>query len=108
MSKERARLPEVASVEGAWMQASTPAAAVTSRGGAAGETDWQHYFSAVRRRKWTVIAITLLGTALGLFASGLLRPPYSATALLWLETKDRAAAARQPRSGPRADERVDP
>src|SRR5256885_11588368 len=89
MSKERARLPEVASVEGAWMQASTPAAAVTSRGGAAGETDWQHYFGAVRRRKWTVIAITVLGTALGLFASGLLRPPYSATALLWFETKDR-------------------
>src|SRR5438445_499111 len=55
MSTERSRLPEVASVEGAWMRAATlPAAAVTSRGGALGETDWQHYFGAVRRRKWTL------------------------------------------------------
>src|SRR5256885_9595721 len=108
MSKERARLPEVASVEGAWMQASTLPAAVTSRGGAASETDWQHYFGAVRRRKWTVIAITVLGTALGLFASRLLHPPYSATALLWFETKDRAAAARDPRSATEADELLNP
>jgi len=109
MSTERSRLPEVASVEGAWMRAATlPAAAVTSRGGATGETDWQHYFGAVRRRKWTVIAITLLGTAVGLFASRLVHPPYSATALLWFETKDRAAAARDPRSASEADELLNP
>jgi len=109
MSTERSRLPEVASVEGAWMRAATlPAAAVTSRGGAAGETDWQHYFGAVRRRKWTVIAITLLGTAVGLFASRLVHPPYSATALLWFETKDRAAAARDPRSASEGDELLNP
>ena len=47
MSTERSRLPEVASVEGAWMRAATLPAAVTSRGGATGETDWQHYFGAV-------------------------------------------------------------
>src|SRR5947208_15347308 len=109
MSTERSRLPEVASVEGAWMRAATlPAAAVTSRGGAAGETDWQHYFSAVRRRKWTVIGVTLLGTALGLFASSLLHPPYSATALLWFETKDRAAAARDPRTASEGDGLLNP
>src|SRR2546430_9321268 len=108
MSTERSRLPEVASVEGAWMRAATLPAAVTSRGGVHGETDWQHYFGAVRRRKWTVIAITLLGTAAGLFASRLLHPPYSATALLWFETKDRAAAARDPRSASEADELLNP
>ena len=108
MSTERSRLPEVASVEGAWMRAATLPAAVTSRGGATGETDWQHYFGAVRRRKWTVIAITLLGTAVGLFASRLVHPPYSATALLWFETKDRAAAARDPRSASEADELLNP
>src|SRR2546429_648490 len=69
---------------------------------------WQHYFGAVRRRKWTVIAITLLGTAVGLFASRLVHPPYSATALLWFETKDRAAAARDPRSASEADELLNP
>src|SRR5256884_383839 len=70
--------------------------------------DWQHYCGAVRRRKWTVIAITLLGTAVGLFASRLVHPPYSATALLWFETKDRAAAARDPRSASEADELLNP
>src|SRR5437588_3887569 len=107
--RERSRLPEVASVEGALMRSSTlPAAEVWSRNGASGETDWQHYFGAVRRRKWTVVAVTCLGTALGLFASRLLHPPYSATALLWFETKDRAAAARDPRSASEADELLNP
>ena len=51
------------------MRAAGPAtAAVTSRNGASGETDWEHYFGAVRRRKWTVIGVTLLGTAVGLLA----------------------------------------
>src|SRR5437660_8948193 len=107
--RERSRLPEVASVEGALMRSSTlPAAEVWSRNGASGETDWEHYFGAVRRRKWTVVAVTCLGTALGLFASRLLHPPYSATALLWFETKDRAAAARDPRSASEADELLNP
>src|SRR2546423_9405113 len=108
LSPERSRLPEVASVEGAWRRAATLPAAVASRGGVHGETDWEHYFGAVRRRKWTVIAITLLGTAVGLFASRLVHPPYSATALLWFETKDRAAAARDPRSASEADELLNP
>jgi len=107
--RERSRLPEVASVEGALLRSSTlPAAEVWSRNAASGETDWQHYFGAVRRRKWTVVLVTCLGTALGLFASRLLHPPYSATALLWFETKDRAAAARDPRSASEADELLNP
>src|SRR2546421_9726236 len=107
MSTERSRLPEVASVEGAWMRAATLPAAVTSRGGAHGETDWEHYFGAVRRRKWTVIGVTLLGTAVGLLASRLLHAPYSATALLWFETKDRAAGSRDPRAS-EGDELLNP
>ena len=109
MSRERSRLPEVASVDGTWLRAPAPSTAdVASRTGVPGETDWQHYFGAVRRRKWTVIGVTLLGTALGLFASRLLHPPYSATALLWFETKDRAAAARDPRTASEADELLNP
>ena len=110
MSRQRSRLPEVASVEAGLTRAPASAAAeVWSRngGGASGETDWQHYFGAVRRRKWTVLAVTCVGTALGLFASRLLHPPYSATALLWFETKDRAAAARDPRGG-EPDELLNP
>jgi capsular exopolysaccharide synthesis family protein len=108
MSRQRSGLPEVASVEGAWMRAPTLPAEIASRNGAHGETDWQHYWGAVRRRKWTVLAVILLGTALGLFASRLLHPPYSATALLWFETKDRAAAARDPRTASEADELLNP
>src|SRR5437016_13497535 len=109
MSRERSRLPEVASVDGTWLRAPAPSTAdVASRTGVPGETDWQHDFGAVRRRKWTVIGVTLLGTALGLFASRLLHPPYSATALLWFETKDRAAAARDPRTASEADELLNP
>src|SRR2546423_4337553 len=108
MSKERSHLPEVASVEGAWMRAAGPAtAAVTARNGASGETDWEHYFGAVRRREWTVMAVTLLGTAVGLLASRLLHAPYSATALLWFETKDRAAGSRDPRAS-EGDELLNP
>src|SRR5437868_1488309 len=81
--------------------------AVTSRNGASGETDWEHYFGAVRRRKWTVIGVTLLGTAVGLLASRLLHAPYSATALLWFETKDRAAGSRDPRAS-EGDELLNP
>ena len=106
MSRERARLPEVASVE-SLTRLPSAAPQVWSRNGAAPETDWQHYFGAMRRRKWTVMAVTCLGTALGLSASRLLHPPYSATALLWFETKDRAAAARDPRAA-EPDELLNP
>src|ERR1051325_9623112 len=67
MSRERSRLPEVASVEGAGLRSSTlPSAEAWSRNGASSETDWQHYFGAVRRRKWTVVAVTCLGTTVHL------------------------------------------
>src|SRR5207302_7368977 len=99
--RERSRLPEVASVEGALLRSSTlPAAEVWSRNAASGETDWQHYFGAVRRRKWTVVLVTCLGTALGLFASRLLHPPSSLPPLLGFETRDRPAPPQAPRWAP--------
>src|SRR5256714_4427672 len=108
MSRERSQLPEVASVEGAWMRAAGPAtAAVTSRNGASGETDWEHYLGAVRWRKWTVIGVTLLGTAVGLLASRLLHAPYSATALRWVEARDRAAGSADRRAS-EGDELLNP
>jgi len=106
MSRERSRLPEIASVEGALTR--VPTLPALERNGVYGQTDWQQYFGAVRRRKWTVVAVTFLGTALGLFASRLLHPPYSATALLWFETKDRAAAARDARGSAEPDELLNP
>jgi polysaccharide biosynthesis transport protein len=104
MSRERSQLPEVASADALWIRPPTLPGDGMTRGGAPAETDWQHYFGAVRRRKWLVLAITIVGTTLGLAASRLLRPPYSATALLWFETKE---AASDPRASD-ADELLNP
>ena len=73
MSRERSQLPEVASADALWIRPPTLPGEGMTRGGAPAETDWQHYFSAVRRRKWLVLAITVVGTTLGLVASRLLR-----------------------------------
>ena len=104
MSRERSQLPEVASADALWIRPPTLPGDGTMRGGAPVETDWQHYLGAVRRRKWLVVAITVVGTVLGLVASRLLRPPYSATALLWFETRE---AASDPRATD-ADELLNP
>src|SRR2546429_6838489 len=53
------------------------------------------------------MGVTFWGTAVGLLASRLLHAPYSATALLWFETKDRAAGSRDPRAS-EGDELLNP
>src|SRR5437764_2634173 len=71
------------------------AASPSGGGGGAVDSDWERYLGAVRRRKWLVLALTALGTLLGVLASRLLAPEYSATALLWFEAEDRS---RDPRA----------
>ncbi|HXV85139.1 MAG TPA: Wzz/FepE/Etk N-terminal domain-containing protein, partial [Gemmatimonadales bacterium] len=51
--------------------------------------DWQRYVNAVRRHRWSVLAITLLGTAAGAAATRFLEPQYAATAMLWIEASGR-------------------
>jgi len=49
------------------------------------QSDWQRYLTAAMRHKWLVLAITLVGTALGFVASRFLDPRYSAKAILWVD-----------------------
>src|SRR5207247_1331732 len=105
MATERSETPAVTHppVEVVSLRAAAPAspdrpvprAAAPGGGGGGGiDSDWERYLGAVRRRKWLVLALTALGTLLGVLASRLLRPEYSATALLWFEAQDRSRDAR--------------
>ncbi|HEX9579689.1 MAG TPA: polysaccharide biosynthesis tyrosine autokinase [Gemmatimonadales bacterium] len=53
-------------------------------------SDWQRYVAAVRRHKWAVLLITVMGTGAGAVVTRMLDPQYSARAMLWIE-----AAARE-------------
>jgi len=49
------------------------------------QSDWQRYLTAALRHKWLVLAVTLVGTALGIVATRFLDPRYSAKAILWVD-----------------------
>jgi capsular exopolysaccharide synthesis family protein len=57
-------------------------------------SDWQRYVAAVRRHKWVVLLITVLGTGASFVMARFMDPQYSARALLWIE-----AAPRDPELG---------
>src|SRR6266516_1671909 len=51
----------------------------------AAEPDWRRILGAVRRRRWVVLAVTLLGTAAGVVAAAkFVGPRYLARARLWV------------------------
>ncbi len=47
--------------------------------------DWQRAGRALLRRRWLVIAVTLLATAGGVFGARLLHPQYEAQATIWID-----------------------
>jgi capsular exopolysaccharide synthesis family protein len=49
-------------------------------------SDWQHYMASIARHKWIVLAVTLVGTALGIAATRFLPPRYAARAILWIDS----------------------
>lgn len=49
------------------------------------QSDWQRYFNSVMRHKWLVLAVTLIGTAIGIVATRFLDPRYTAKAILWVD-----------------------
>jgi tyrosine-protein kinase Etk/Wzc len=51
--------------------------------------EWERYVSSVRRYKWIILLIALVGTASGLAAAYLVDPQYQAQATLWVESRDR-------------------
>src|SRR5262245_14520701 len=81
------RSPEESDVEIEMVpQAGTMAAATV--GAPAGEDDkvnWGRYTAALRRYKWLMLLIVLLGTAGGVVATRFLPPIYTAKATIWIE-----------------------
>ncbi len=55
--------------------------------------DWGRVISALRRYKWLVLAVSLLGLAGGVVASRLLKPQYVAQATIWIDQDGRNGAA---------------
>ncbi len=47
--------------------------------------DWGRYIAALRRYKWLILGLTVLGTVGGVFGSRLIKPDYSTTAKIWIE-----------------------
>ncbi len=47
--------------------------------------DWGRYLAALRRYKWMILGLTVLGTVGGVFGSRFIRPDYSTTAKIWIE-----------------------
>ncbi len=58
--------------------------------------DWTRLASALKTRKGFVFLVTVLGTALGVAASRLVRPSYVIEARLWLEASNRRSALSGP------------
>jgi succinoglycan biosynthesis transport protein ExoP len=47
---------------------------------------WQRYVSALRRYKWLILLITLLGTGIGVLVTRFLTPEYQVQATIWIES----------------------
>jgi succinoglycan biosynthesis transport protein ExoP len=47
---------------------------------------WQRYVSALRRYKWLILLITLLGTGIGVLVTRFLKPEYQVQATIWIES----------------------
>jgi capsular exopolysaccharide synthesis family protein len=47
--------------------------------------DWGRYIAALRRYKWMILGLTLLGTVGAVFGSRFINPDYTASAKIWIE-----------------------
>ncbi|HEX9054588.1 MAG TPA: polysaccharide biosynthesis tyrosine autokinase [Gemmatimonadales bacterium] len=47
---------------------------------------WHRYVSALRRYKWLILLITVLGTGIGVVATRFLTPQYDVQATIWIES----------------------
>ncbi|HSH46170.1 MAG TPA: polysaccharide biosynthesis tyrosine autokinase [Longimicrobiales bacterium] len=54
------------------------------------------YLAAVKRYKWLILLLTVLGTAGGVFLGGRMSPSYQTAATLWVERANREEAQRGP------------
>ena len=57
---------------------------------------WSRYFAALRRYKWLIVAILVVGTALGFGVTRMLAPVYEVHSTLWISTETRAEERATP------------
>jgi tyrosine-protein kinase Etk/Wzc len=60
---------------------------------------WARYFSALRRYKWMILLIVLLGTAAGFGATRLMAPEYQVQGTIWISDDTRRQNAGPVRGG---------
>jgi capsular exopolysaccharide synthesis family protein len=56
-----------------------------------GGIPWERFIAAIRRYKWLVLAVALVGTALSILASRFVKPEYSVVSTIYIEEPPRAA-----------------
>src|SRR5690606_7460045 len=54
---------------------------------------WGRYIAALQRYRWLILGITILGSALAVFATRFIKPQYTASATIWIEPQRREGAA---------------
>jgi len=57
--------------------------------------DWRRYVQAVRRYRWLILVLAVLGLGGGMVASRFLPPRYEVQATLWIQTEPRAAGSNR-------------
>ena len=62
--------------------------------------DWRRVWGAVRRFKWLILSVTVLGTAAGVVAARFAKPEYLAQATIWIDQADREENRRDADRGP--------
>lgn len=67
--------------------------------------DWRRYAHAVRRYRWLILGLAIVGTAVGFFAGRFLPPHYDVQATLWIQTEQQR---QQPNRGPVGNETLLP
>src|SRR5687767_9918672 len=73
-----------------------------------GGVPWSRYIAALRRYKWVILAVIVIGTALGVAATRLLKPIYEVHATIWISDAETRYGRSEERGPIRADELVNP
>jgi capsular exopolysaccharide synthesis family protein len=73
-----------------------PAPALYGEPAGGGGPDWRRILAAVRRFKWLVLGVVVLGTGAGFGVSRLISPGYVARATIWVDVADSRNRGAQP------------
>ncbi|HDH02891.1 MAG TPA: hypothetical protein ENH15_01435, partial [Actinobacteria bacterium] len=57
---------------------------------------WGRYIAALRRYKWLILLATVMGTGAAIVASRFIKPEYTATATIWIQSPTRGDGPVQP------------